>query len=221
MKVSATLIGITADRLSIYSQTQQAILALAQRTFALPAISKTPHRNGMVVSLTQRRQQKLGESSKGLGRPLAPSKRQWTSSATAVCLSYRPLVICQEISARRPTSARECGFSSVATAAIQGKSASSASGKAAHALDREILDGKCEIAVFTLPNGMKMSLQADIPAAKDTINRIRELEQLGVHIALAHDAQWIKKGSDHVLMGMFDEKIKQTAVEKIVNDERP
>lgn len=68
---------------------------------------------------------------------------------------------------------------------------------------------------------MKMSLQADIPAAKDTINRIRELEQLGVHIALAHDAQWIKKGSDHVLMGMFDEKIKQTAVEKIVNDERP
>ncbi|KAL1620812.1 hypothetical protein SLS56_009479 [Neofusicoccum ribis] len=68
---------------------------------------------------------------------------------------------------------------------------------------RKILDGECEIAMFSLPNGQKTSLQADIPAAKDTIERIKKLEKLGAHVALAHDAQWIKEGSDQILMGLL------------------
>ncbi|GME62245.1 uncharacterized protein LTHEOB_4515 [Neofusicoccum parvum] len=86
---------------------------------------------------------------------------------------------------------------------------------------RKILDGECEIAIFSLPNGQKTSLQADIPAAKDTIERIKQLEKLGAHVALAHDAQWIKEGSDQILMGLLGEDMQRAAKEKIPNDERP
>lgn len=86
---------------------------------------------------------------------------------------------------------------------------------------RELLDGKCEIALFDLPNGQKTSLQADIPAAKDTIGRIKLLEKMGVHVALAHDAQWIKEGSDETLMGLLGDDMRWAAQHRIPKDERP
>lgn len=65
-----------------------------------------------------------------------------------------------------------------------------------------------------MSDGSTGSLQADIRAAKDTIAKIRIMEQnLKVHIAFAHDASWMKEGSDKVLMSLLDsdmmDKIKE------------
>ena len=86
---------------------------------------------------------------------------------------------------------------------------------------RQLLDGLCEFATFDLPNGQSASLQADIPAAKDTIRRIKRFEEMGAHVALAHDAQWVKEGTDKVLMGLLSDHMKLAATERIPNDERP
>ncbi|EKG09712.1 hypothetical protein MPH_13234 [Macrophomina phaseolina MS6] len=85
---------------------------------------------------------------------------------------------------------------------------------------RELLDGKFDFAVFEAPNGVKMSLQSDIPAAKGTISRIKQLEDLGVHVALAHDTTWIKDGTDAVLMGLLDGGM-MASVDNILKGERP
>jgi hypothetical protein len=67
-----------------------------------------------------------------------------------------------------------------------------------------------------------MSLHTDISAAKDTISRIRVLvKQFGVHVALAHDAAWLKEGTDEVLMSLLDESMKRAARERIPKDEMP
>jgi hypothetical protein len=67
-----------------------------------------------------------------------------------------------------------------------------------------------------------MSLHADLAAAKDTIAKIRSLEtEYGAHIALAHDALWLKKGTDEVLMALLDDKMRVAAKEKIAYDEIP
>jgi hypothetical protein len=87
---------------------------------------------------------------------------------------------------------------------------------------RELLDGKYEISQFCVPGIGKMSLHSDIPAAKNTIAKIRILEKnFGFHVALAHDARWLKDGSDEVLMSLLDEHMKQAARERISNDEIP
>ncbi|KAL0252991.1 hypothetical protein SLS55_008444 [Diplodia seriata] len=86
---------------------------------------------------------------------------------------------------------------------------------------RQLLDGSCEFAVFEVGTGQKMCLQADIPAAKETVRRIREFEEMGAHVALAHDAQWMKEGSDEVLMALLGEHMRRAAAEKIPNDDRP
>jgi hypothetical protein len=67
-----------------------------------------------------------------------------------------------------------------------------------------------------------MSLHTDLTAAKDTIAKIRMLEAAyGAHIALAHDASWLKKGTDKVLMSLLDGRMKKAAKEKIPYDEVP
>ncbi|KAF2467468.1 Metallo-hydrolase/oxidoreductase [Lindgomyces ingoldianus] len=87
---------------------------------------------------------------------------------------------------------------------------------------RELLDGEYEISQFCVPGVGKTSLHADIPAAKSTIDRIRILEKnYGFHVALAHDAAWMKKGSDLVLMSLLDEHMKKAAKERITKDEIP
>lgn len=61
---------------------------------------------------------------------------------------------------------------------------------------RGILNGTHEIAQFYVPDRPEpMSLHADIDAAKDSISKIRMLEkEHGFHVALAHDAEWLKQG---------------------------
>lgn len=65
-----------------------------------------------------------------------------------------------------------------------------------------------------------MSLHGDVSAAEDTIAKLRVLErECGVHVALAHDASWIKEGSDAVLMSLLDDYMVRAAKERIVKDE--
>jgi hypothetical protein len=72
-------------------------------------------------------------------------------------------------------------------------------------VERELLDGRLEIAEFCVPHVGRMTLHADLVAAKSTIAKIRILEQdYGVRIVLAHDASWLVKGKDAVLMSLLD-----------------
>ena len=65
-----------------------------------------------------------------------------------------------------------------------------------------------------------MSLHTDLTSATDTIAKIRQLEtNFGVHTALAHDASWLKQGTDQVLMSLLDSKMRVAAKEKIPFDE--
>ena len=67
-----------------------------------------------------------------------------------------------------------------------------------------------------------MSLHTNLAAAKETIAKIRILEaNYGAHIALAHDASWLKKGTDEVLMSLLDDKMTRAAREKIPYNEVP
>ncbi|KAF2707701.1 Metallo-hydrolase/oxidoreductase [Pleomassaria siparia CBS 279.74] len=87
---------------------------------------------------------------------------------------------------------------------------------------RELLDGKYEISQFCVPGLGKMSLHADISAAKATIAKIRILEQqFGFHVALAHDARWLKEGTDPVLMSLLDDRMTKAAKERIPQDAIP
>jgi len=81
---------------------------------------------------------------------------------------------------------------------------------------RRLFDGLEQFAVWKDHNGCFASLQADIPAAKDTISRIKLMEkELGCHIAFAHDTEWMKKGLDQVLMAMLDDDMKKAAKERL------
>ncbi|KAH7564333.1 hypothetical protein BM1_01380 [Bipolaris maydis] len=87
---------------------------------------------------------------------------------------------------------------------------------------RELLDGVQEIAQFPGPNRKSMTLHTDITSARDTMAKLRALEtDYGAHIALAHDASWMKQGTDRVLMSLLDEGMKLAAKEKIAHDEIP
>lgn len=88
--------------------------------------------------------------------------------------------------------------------------------------NRELLEGRYKIAHFCGPGGEKASLHADLPAARDTIARIRILDRNpDVHVALAHDASWMKEGKDQVLMSLLDADMRKAARERIPNDEIP
>ncbi|KAF2009809.1 hypothetical protein BU24DRAFT_357460 [Aaosphaeria arxii CBS 175.79] len=87
---------------------------------------------------------------------------------------------------------------------------------------RELLDGKFQIAKFSVPGLGKMSLHADICAAERTISNIRVLERdYGFHVALAHDAWWLKQGTDAVLMSLLDDHMREAAQARILRDGRP
>lgn len=87
---------------------------------------------------------------------------------------------------------------------------------------RDLLDGRYEIADFPGPNNETMSLHADLKAAKQTMEKIRILENdYRFHTALAHDASWLKQGTDRVLMSLLDDEMKAAARERIPHDEIP
>ncbi|KAH7061620.1 beta-lactamase-like protein [Paraphoma chrysanthemicola] len=86
---------------------------------------------------------------------------------------------------------------------------------------RELLDGTSDIAEFCMPGAGKMSLHADMAAARSTISKIRALESVhGVRTVLAHDVSWIKEGNDMVLLSLLD-KHMVAARARIVAGEIP
>ncbi|KAI4915936.1 hypothetical protein J4E90_004382 [Alternaria incomplexa] len=87
---------------------------------------------------------------------------------------------------------------------------------------RDLLDGTRTIAEFQGPGAVSMSLHTDLSSAKETIAKIGLLEtNFGAHTALAHDASWLKKGTDQVLMSLLDDEMRVAAQEKIPYDEIP
>jgi hypothetical protein len=54
-----------------------------------------------------------------------------------------------------------------------------------------------------------MSLHADLDAAKNTISKVRMLEnKYNVRTILAHDISWMGDNIDEVLMSLLDEHLK-------------
>jgi hypothetical protein len=73
---------------------------------------------------------------------------------------------------------------------------------------RELLDGKSEIAEFCVPNAGKMSLHADMGAAKITIAKVRCLEKdYNVRVVLAHDVSWMGEKADDVFLSLLDSQL--------------
>ncbi|KAL4865048.1 hypothetical protein BDV12DRAFT_211274 [Aspergillus spectabilis] len=73
---------------------------------------------------------------------------------------------------------------------------------------RALLNGEKEFGMFKLPDENMFCLHMDIPAALDTLARIRVMEkELGVHIALAHDSTWMESERDSVLLSLLDDRI--------------
>lgn len=76
---------------------------------------------------------------------------------------------------------------------------------------REIFEGVKQIANVSMPDGSMFCLHESLGAALDTIGKLRmAVRDYGMHIAMAHDAEFIKEGKDSTLMSllhpMFDEE---------------
>ncbi|KAI9053698.1 hypothetical protein LZ554_002651 [Drepanopeziza brunnea f. sp. 'monogermtubi'] len=81
---------------------------------------------------------------------------------------------------------------------------------------RRLLDGLEDFGSWHLPDGCRASLQADEDAARDTIRRIRIIEaDLHCHVALAHDEEWMVRGTDPTLMALVDDEMRAAARELI------
>ncbi|KAL2839399.1 beta-lactamase-like protein [Aspergillus pseudoustus] len=86
---------------------------------------------------------------------------------------------------------------------------------------RAILDGRKEFGSFQMPDGSTFCLHTDVDAALDTLARIRILEkELGVHVALAHDATWMQNESDPVLLSLLDEQFRED-IRTSLREEKP
>lgn len=84
------------------------------------------------------------------------------------------------------------------------------------------MNGSAEIAVFKLPDGTEMSLHYDIHEANDTIRRLRRAEtEYVMHVALAHDTEWIRRGKDEVLMSLLSAQKKGDWLARVRTGERP
>ena len=74
-------------------------------------------------------------------------------------------------------------------------------------MHRALLDGSQDYALFGDGTERK-SLHDDLHAAKDTVSRLRIAEmELGMHIVLAHDAEWINEGVDQTLLSLVSQDI--------------
>jgi hypothetical protein len=84
--------------------------------------------------------------------------------------------------------------------------------------DRELLDGRAEIAEFCVPHVGKMSLHADMTAARGTIFKVRTLERdYGVRTLLAHDVSWMIDKADDLLLSLCDENISSQETRSRIN----
>lgn len=73
-----------------------------------------------------------------------------------------------------------------------------------------------------LPDGRRFCLHEDLGAALSTIDKLRDaVDQYGMHITLAHDPDFIKRGTDEVLMSTLHPMFDEDCWARIRNDERP
>lgn len=87
---------------------------------------------------------------------------------------------------------------------------------------RDIFLGRREIANVKLDDGSRFCLHEDLDKALDTISRLRKAaEEYGMHIAMAHDAEFIKDGSDAVLMSILHPMFDGTVLNRIKAHGRP
>ncbi|KAH6971072.1 beta-lactamase-like protein [Ilyonectria sp. MPI-CAGE-AT-0026] len=71
---------------------------------------------------------------------------------------------------------------------------------------RALLDGSEDFRTWVNSHGETESLHEDLPAAKDTVKKLKGLEtHYNAHIALAHDRSWILAESDEVLMSLLSD----------------
>ncbi|KAI1618179.1 beta-lactamase-like protein [Exophiala viscosa] len=84
-----------------------------------------------------------------------------------------------------------------------------------------LVEGKHEIAELIRPDGSRFCVHEDLDQAKETMRKIRELKQQhGFHIALAHDATWMKaKERDQVLFSLLDEQTLKDVDAHVLFDE--
>ncbi|OAL42547.1 Metallo-hydrolase/oxidoreductase [Pyrenochaeta sp. DS3sAY3a] len=75
---------------------------------------------------------------------------------------------------------------------------------------RKLLDGQEQFAQVKMPAGKWWCLHTDVEAARDIIARLKRSERdYSARIAMTHDADWIKAGSDLVLMSMLGDEAKR------------
>ena len=196
-------------------------LAWAHTSTAPQATSQNHHQCGTAAISIRSEQQSVGKRSKVHGSRLVRSSVRWTFSATARFGSLRLLVIC------RGTFVPVRGWITVnglcwdQTVVIRGMFAPVFISPLLYPerarliivfyFSSAILDGLRDFSSFDLPNGGMFCLHTDIIAARDTLARIRVMEKLGVHIALAHDATWMEEQSDAILLSLLDTKFLQDA----------
>ncbi|KAF2462455.1 beta-lactamase-like protein [Lineolata rhizophorae] len=85
-----------------------------------------------------------------------------------------------------------------------------------------LLLGKAQIAKFKLPNGSDSCLHSDLDAARDTISRLRGAQtEHGMHVALAHDKDWMQTGDDAVLMSLLSASMKGEWLERVRSEKEP
>ncbi|KAL6405168.1 hypothetical protein AUP68_12012 [Ilyonectria robusta] len=81
---------------------------------------------------------------------------------------------------------------------------------------RDIFMGHKEIANVPLPDGSRFCLHEDLDAAQDTIQKLREaVDDYGMHIAMSHDAEWIKQQKNMVLMSLLHPLFDQECLARI------
>lgn len=86
---------------------------------------------------------------------------------------------------------------------------------------RELLNGHANFAYFDIPGG-KACLHDDVDAAKDTLRRLQEAEEgHGMHIAMAHDVEWLRQGSDEVLMSILPTEYREHFLQAVRAGEAP
>ena len=66
-----------------------------------------------------------------------------------------------------------------------------------------MFDGEKTFAVWDSMDGSKGCLHLDLPAAQDTVARLRAAEELGMRICMAHDANWMIAVKDEVLWSIL------------------
>ncbi|KAI0123380.1 beta-lactamase-like protein [Xylariales sp. AK1849] len=87
---------------------------------------------------------------------------------------------------------------------------------------RDIFIGRRQIANVDMPDGSKFCLHENLDDSLATIGALREaVDDYGMHIAMAHDAEFIKQGTDDVLMSILHPLFDESCLRRIRAHQRP